>query len=43
MNTIETKPLCASLLNVADMLAIVRRWTLLMLEVKGHGHNRNIW
>ena len=33
VNTIETKPLCASLLNLADMLAKVRGWTLLILEV----------
>ena len=42
VNTIETKPLCASSSNLADMLAIVRGWTLLNLEVKGQGHNRHI-
>ena len=30
-----TKPLCASWLNLADMLALVRGWTLLILEVRG--------
>ena len=35
VNMIETKPLCASLSNLADMLAIVRGWTLLILEVRG--------
>ena len=33
---IEIKPMCASLSNLADMLAIVRGWTLLILGVKGH-------
>ena len=31
VNTIATKPLCTSLLNLADMLIIVRGWTLLNL------------
>ena len=35
VNTIQTKPLCASSSNLADMLAIVRGWTLLILEVRG--------
>ena len=35
MNTIETKLLCASSSNLAHMLAIVRGWTLLILEVRG--------
>ena len=35
---IETKPLCISLSNVADMLTMVRGWTLSILEVKGQGH-----
>ena len=35
VNMIETKPLCATSSNLADMLAIVRRWTLLILEVRG--------
>ena len=36
VNTIETKPLCISLSNVAEMLTMVRGWTLLILrsEVK---------
>ena len=34
VSTIETKPLCASSSNLADVLAIVRRRTLLNLEVK---------
>ena len=43
MNTIETKPLCASLSNLTDMLAMVREWTLLILGVRGQGHNRHIY
>ena len=45
VNTIETKPLCISLSNLADMLAMVRGWTLLILgsEVRGQGHNGHIW
>ena len=43
VNRIETKPLCASWSNLADMLAMVREWTLLILEVKGQGHNGYIW
>ena len=39
LNTIETKPLCISLSNFADMLPLVRGWTLLILEVRGQGHN----
>ena len=35
VNTIEYKPLCASSSNLAEMLAIVRGWTLLNLEVRG--------
>ena len=35
VNMIETKPLCASSSNLADMLTIVRGWTLLILEVRG--------
>ena len=43
VNTIATKPLCAYSLSLADMLAMVRRWTLLILKVKGQGHNGYIW
>ena len=43
VNTIENKPLCISLSNLADMLTMVRGWTLLILEVKGQGHNGHIW
>ena len=35
VNTIETKPLRASSSNLADMLAIVRECTLLILKVRG--------
>ena len=35
VNKIETKPLCASPSNSAYMLAIVRGWFLLILEVRG--------
>ena len=34
VNMIETKQLCASSSNLADMLAIVRGRTLLILEVR---------
>ena len=43
VNMIETKLLCISLSNLTDMLTMVRGWTLLILEVKGQGHNGNIW
>ena len=43
VNTIETKPLCISLSNLADMLTMVRGWTLLNLEVNDQGHNGHIW
>ena len=45
VNTIETEPLCISLSNrnLADILTIVRGWTLLILEVKDQGHNGNTW
>ena len=35
VNTIETEPLCAYSSNLADMLTMVRGWTLLILEVTG--------
>ena len=35
VNKIETKPLCSSPSNLADMLTIVRGWILLILEVTG--------
>ena len=34
VNTVETKPLCISLSNFADMLAMVRGWTRLILRSK---------
>ena len=43
VNTLETKPLCVSWSNLADMLIMVRGWTLLILEVKGQGDNGHIW
>ena len=43
MNMIETQPLCASWSYLADMLGMVRGWTLLILEVKGQGHNDMIY
>ena len=43
VNKIETKPLCASPSNLAYKLAIVRGWTLLILNVRGQGHNTHIW
>ena len=42
VNTIETKPLCISLSNLADMLTMVRGWTLLILEVRGQ-RSRSQW
>ena len=42
VNTIETKPLCISLPNLADMLTMVRGWTLLILEVRGQ-RSRSEW
>ena len=42
VNKIKTKPLCASSSNLVYMLAIVRGWTLLNLEVRGQGHNTHI-
>ena len=43
VNIIETKPLCISLSNLADMITMVRGWTQSILEVKGQGHNGHIW
>ena len=43
VNMIETKPFCISLSNLADMLTMVRGWTLLILEVRGQGHHGHIW
>ena len=34
VNMIETKPLCISSSNLAEMLTMVRGWTLLIVEVK---------
>ena len=42
VNTIVTKPLCISLSNLADMLTMVRGWTLLILEVRGQ-RSRSQW
>ena len=42
VNTIKTKPLCVSLSNLADMLTMVRGWTLLILEVRGQ-RSRSQW
>ena len=38
----ETKPLCISLSNLAEMLTMVRGCTLLILEVKGQGHSGHV-
>ena len=43
VNTIETTSLHVSLSNLADMLTMMRGRTLLILEVKGQGHNGHIW
>ena len=42
VNTIETKPLHISLSNLQDMLTVMRRCTLLILEVKGQGHKGHL-
>ena len=42
VNTIETEPLCISLSNLADLLTMVRGWTLLILEVRGQ-RSRSQW
>ena len=42
VNTIETKPFCICLSNLADMLIMVRGWTLLILEVGGQ-RSRSQW
>ena len=39
VNMIEYKMLCASSSNLADMLAILRGWTLLIVKVNGQIHN----
>ena len=42
VNMIETKTLRISLSNLGDMLTMLRGGTLLILEVKGQGHNGQI-
>ena len=42
VNTIETKPLHISLSNLQDMLTVMRRCTLLILEVGGQ-RSRSHW
>ena len=42
VNTIETKPLCISSSNLAEMLTLVRGLTLLILEVRGQ-KSRSQW
>ena len=42
VNTIDTKPLCISSSNLADMLTMIRGWTLLILEVRGQ-RSRSQW
>ena len=43
VNTNETKPLCISSSNLAEMLIVVRGWTLLILEVRGQGQSGHVW
>ena len=38
VDALEPKLLCAYLSNLADMLIMMRGWTLLILETKGQGH-----
>ena len=40
---IEIEPLYASLSSVADILTMVRGWTLLILEVEGRCHHGLVW
>ena len=42
VNMIATKLVCASSSNLADMLTMVRGWTLLILEVRGQ-RSRSQW
>ena len=42
VNTIATKPFCISLSNLADMLTMMRGWTLLIFEVGGQ-RSRSQW
>ena len=42
VNMIETKPLCISLSNLAEMLTMMRGWILLILVVRGQSHNGHI-
>ena len=42
VNMIETKPLCISLSNLADMLTMVRGLTLFVLEIRGQ-RSRSQW
>ena len=42
VNAIATKLLCTSSSNLADMLTMTRRWTLLILEVRSQGYNWHI-
>ena len=43
VNMTETKPLCISTSNLAEMLTMVRGWTLLIVMVKGQGHSGHVW
>ena len=42
VNTIATKPVRASSSNLAEILTMVRGWTLLILEVRGQ-RSRSQW
>ena len=42
VNIEETKPLGTSSLNLTDMLATVRGWTLLILEVRGQSSSSQL-
>ena len=42
VNTIETKPLCISSLNLAEVFTLVNGWTLFSLEVRGQ-RSRSQW
>ena len=43
VNMKDIKPLCISASKLAEMLIMVRGWTLFILEVKGQGHNGHVW
>ena len=43
VDTLASKPFGASWSNLSEMLAMVRGWTLLILEDKGQDHIGHLW